>query len=166
MSDVALRRASNDDIAFIMRVERQPGYDDLVGRWEYAEHEAALGDPANAYLIGLDGLEPRGFAIFRRVDGDAPYLQRAAVIGAGAGYGGRFIEAVMDWAFANTQATRVTLDVMVHNARARRVYDRLGFREDGAARASNRADGALMQPMAIARADWAMRRDGAVEPSA
>lgn len=105
-----------------MRIERQPGYENLVGRWSEAQHAAALADPANAYLLGEDGASrdqngqdealPRGFAIVAGLTD--PHgnvlLKRIAVERPGVGFGRRFVAGLVDWVFTTTAAHRLWLD--------------------------------------------------------
>jgi hypothetical protein len=63
-----IERVGEPAIPFVMRVERQPGYDRLVGCWSEAQHVAALADPGTAYLLGHDADGPRGFAIVCGLD--------------------------------------------------------------------------------------------------
>ena len=69
---VSLRRATADDISFIMATERLPGYDWLVGCYEEDVHRANLADDNCLYFIGLDASgTPQGFAVLQnRHDGD------------------------------------------------------------------------------------------------
>lgn len=41
---VAVVRGDTSAIPFIMTTERLTGFDSLVGRWDEAQHRAALGD--------------------------------------------------------------------------------------------------------------------------
>ena len=159
-----LRRAEIADLDAIMALERRPGYEALVGRSSRAEHEDRLASPRNAYLLGfLESENPLGFAILRNLDNAHGnlYLQRVAVDAPGRGRGTRFLAAVIDWAFAETQAHRFHLDCFVDNFRARRVYEKLGLTHDGILREAylapegTRRDLALM---AITRPEWRARR--------
>jgi RimJ/RimL family protein N-acetyltransferase len=127
---VTLRRATVDDIPFILATERLPGYDEFVGRFEEEVHRANLADDNWLYVIGVDdGGTPRGFAILQdRKDGDgSEFLRRIAVTQAGGGFGKPFLSALIDWVFAETGNTRFHLHVRNVNARARHLYAALGF---------------------------------------
>ena len=161
-----LRRAEARDIEAIMRLERLPGYDALVGRSERPEHEARMADPAFAYFVGEEpGGELAAFAVMRdlaNANGNV-YLQRIAVRRPGEGQGGRFLSALLDWVFDHTAAHRFYLDCFDDNVRAQRAYARLGFTRDGVLRE------AYLDPegrrrtlvlMALLRQEWrAMRPD-------
>jgi hypothetical protein len=77
-----------------MATERTAGFEQFVGRWEEAQHRAALVDGRHAYFIGRDGAEPIGFVIVR--DWAAPervtLIKRIAVSRPGRGYGRRMAE--------------------------------------------------------------------------
>jgi len=152
---VTLRPATQDDIPFILATERQPGYEEFVGRFEEDVHRANLADDNWFYVLGLDDAsEPQGFAILQnRNDGDgSEYLRRIAVTNAGGGFGRPFLAALIDWVFAETDNTRFHLHVSNSNVRARHVYTSLGFTtlgpEEGDANSST---------MALIRAAWAAR---------
>jgi diamine N-acetyltransferase len=162
-SAVRLRRADENDLEAILALERGPGYEAYVGRSSPAEHAEMLASPRYVYLVGLEATEPPfAFAILR--DPDDPhgnlYLKRVAVDLPGEGRGGRFLSAVLDWAFAETAAHRFHLDCFVENTRAHKAYAKLGFSHDGVLREAylapdgRRRDLALM---ALTRPEWLAR---------
>ena len=114
MSSPRIERIDAQALPVVMRIERQPGYERLVGRWSEAQHLTALADKGNAYLIGHDGQGPRGFAIVCTLDD--PHgnvlIKRVAVERPGEGFGRRFMGAIVDWVFTTTEAHRVWLDVI------------------------------------------------------
>ena len=131
---VSLRRATDDDISFIMATERLPGYDVLVGCFEEDVHRANLADDSWLYLIGLDASGARqGFAVLQnRHDGDdSEFLRRFAVANAGRGFGKPFLAALIDWIFTHSDNARCHLHVRTGNERARHVYSKLGFEDVG-----------------------------------
>jgi len=122
---------SAEDIAEVMRIERLPGYDAFVGRWTAEEHEAELASP-DAHYLGLrhgDGLA--GFVIFQKLHEPAVRLRRIAVGETDQGTGGRIHRAALDWAFETLPAEAITLGVARANDRARHIYVREGFVDDG-----------------------------------
>jgi RimJ/RimL family protein N-acetyltransferase len=73
---------------------------------------------------------------------------------------------VIDWVFARSESHRLWLDVFDDNARARRIYRAVGFREDGLLReAYVRPDGARVTQvlMSILRAEWESLREREAE---
>ena len=88
------------------------------------------------------------------------YLKRVAVVRPDQGVGGAFLDRVVDWAFDRLGAHRFWLDCFSHNARAQRVYERLGFTRDGVLReAYLGADGVWrdLTMMALTRPQWVER---------
>ena len=161
MSDVetTIRRAGEDDIAFIMSVEQLPGYAERVGTWSKAEHAEKLEKADYAYFLCLAGKQPVGFVIFKDV-GDAMgnlCLHRIAVGDAGRGVGTSFMRNLCDWAFSDAAVYRLWLDVLPGNPSARRVYGKVGFQEEGLMRSALRyPDGRRtdLLLMSLLRPDW------------
>lgn len=169
---MTLRRATSADIATIMEIERQPGFEDLVGRSARSIHEELVDDPTHAYLLGLgeDG-GISGFAILRGI-GDpmgGVYLKRIAIREPGRGFGSDLLSSVIDWAFSLGDCHRVHLDHFVTNERAHRAYEKCGLRQEGVLREAYRLpDGrfADLAVMAITRPEWALRRNSEARDAA
>jgi ribosomal protein S18 acetylase RimI-like enzyme len=160
VSRPVLRTVGAADLDFVMATERLPGYDELVAQWTREAHLAALGLPDTHYLIGgWCDAAPQGFAILEQVTDVhlGAKLKRIAVTTPGAGFGRPFLAEVIGWVFANTPAERLWLDVFTYNERARHVYRRAGFREDGLLRQAyvlpdgRRVDRVLMS---LLRREW------------
>lgn len=156
-----IRRATPADIPFIMQVERLPGYEDRVGRWEAAEHAAAMARPDHAYFIGEDEAgSPTGFAMvqdLRDKNGNVLF-RRLAVSAPGAGHGRAVFTAVRDWVFRETAAHRLWLAVYRHNHRAHALYASCGFVEEGVGREARLlSDGSRVDTitMSLLRREWA-----------
>lgn len=162
-SSLTVRVASPEDIAAIMAIERRPGFERWVGRSTADEHRAMMRDAATVYLVGEVRGEMVAFAIlrgFNDLHGNR-YLKRVAVAEPNEGVGGAFLERVVDWVFGHVDAHRFWLDCFSYNARAQRVYERLGFSRDGVLReAYLGADGVRrdLTMMALTRPQWAARR--------
>jgi GNAT superfamily N-acetyltransferase len=122
---------SAEDIAEVMRIERLPGYDAFVGRWTAEEHAAELGSPDARYLGLRQGQGLAGFVIFQMVNEPAVRLRRIAVGETDKGTGTHILRAALDWAFATFPAEAITLGVARANDRARHIYVREGFVDDG-----------------------------------
>jgi RimJ/RimL family protein N-acetyltransferase len=112
------------DIAEVMRIERLPGYDAVMGRWSADEHADQMAKPGVAYF-GLrrpGGLA--GFAIVQSLGSRIVMLRRIAVETVGRGGGTRLLRAVMDHVFETTDAQALHLEVAHGNPRARRLLSR------------------------------------------
>jgi RimJ/RimL family protein N-acetyltransferase len=157
-----LELATEADIPTIMAIERSPGFDGLVGRWPAEEHAAEMTKPDSRYFLMRDDAEPIGFVMIQRLDethGKA-HLRRIAVARPGEGAGTRLMNAVLDWLYTETEVNRIDLDVYLENERAKRSYEKAGFKVEGRLRDYHRnADGTYrdMWLMSILRKDWAKR---------
>jgi RimJ/RimL family protein N-acetyltransferase len=141
-----------------MATERLPGYDELVGRWNDAQHRAALADGRHAYFLARLESEPVGFAIVR--DWGSPehvvHIKRLIVSHPGQGVGRVLLAKLVELIFRDTEAHRLWLGVFPSNARARRAYEAVGFQAEGLARGSAFFGGAHRDEliMSLLRPDW------------
>ncbi|MBL0370710.1 GNAT family N-acetyltransferase [Rhizobium sp. KVB221] len=155
-----IRRAIVTDISAIMQIERQPGYELLVGRWEADQHFRNITDRNFRYLVAdSDNGRPIAFAAlsgFEKGNG-LVLINRLIVKTPGMGVGKQFLRAVMAFVFENTQTQRLWLRVVPDNTRARHVYQLLGFSDEGVLeKAGTRPDGVRVDlaVMSIQRAAW------------
>jgi len=153
-----LVRADDADISFIMATERLPGYEELVGRWSEADHRAALANDRYAYFVARAASQPIGFAIIRDWASSerVTCIKRLAVARPGEGVGKAFLAKLVDRIFCETEAHRIWLGVFPDNARARRVYEAVGFKAEGLARGSSLFGGVYRDElvMALLRPEW------------
>lgn len=135
---VAIERATADDIPFIMATERLPGYSDLVGNWEEDRHRAAISDERFAYFIGREDGRLIGFTLVRdwNAANRVSLIQRVAVNQTDAGLGRRLVSAVVAAIFAQTPCHRIAIGCFPNNIRARKAYEAVGFQAEGIARGS------------------------------
>ena len=159
---LALVRGSPADIEDIMVVERGPGFEALVGRWEAAQHESEMEKPGSLYLLLRPAEALAGFAMLQQMDSpyDAAYLKRIAVREPGRGTGGLLLDLLLRWLFTETAINRLSLEVFPENERARRAYEKAGFEIEGLCReAYRRPDGPYRDAllMAVLRRDWHAR---------
>ena len=133
---LAIVRATQADLPFIMKTERMPGYDAFIGRSDEAQHRARMANDRCAHFIARDGEQPLGFAILRdwnAVDG-ITLLMRIAMAEPEKGHGKAFLRALIDRVFTETPCHRFWLGQFPDNARARHVYESVGFIPEGIAR--------------------------------
>ena len=147
---MALSPLEPGDIPEVMRIERLPGYDAFVGRWDADEHAAEMASADARYLGVRDGDRLSGFIILQKFREPSVRLRRIAVDGVERGLGTRMLREVMDWVFETTPAEALHLDVHVDNARAFHVYRREGLTEEGM--------DSLHRLMSIPRGQWAALR--------
>ena len=144
---MAIRPLTPADIPEVMRIERRPGYDAVVGRWEAEEHAAQMASPDVRYFGLREGAGLAGFVILEEFRAPTILLRRIAVDPVDGGLGTRLLRSVMDWVFENTSAEGLKLDVALGNPRAKHVYEREGFVEYG--------EDEVHYLMSIPRARWA-----------
>jgi ribosomal protein S18 acetylase RimI-like enzyme len=154
-----LREAEAADVPFIMACERRPGYLAFVGRWEEPRHREAMADKAYRYFVTHDEIEARGYFMLHQSDlwPTSLYLKRAAMFDTDKGHGRGSLVALNDWVFANTETHRFWLDVAINNARARHLYESLGFEVEGTLREvyvepDGRRSSSIQ--MSLLRPDW------------
>lgn len=156
-----VKRATADDISFIMATERLPGYEQLVGRWTKSQHRKALADRRHAYFIARLNSEAVGFAIVR--DWASPervaHIKRVVVTQPGRGHGTAFLSKLVAITFRDTDAYRIWLGVFPENIRARRAYVSVGFRAEGVARGQSYFGGVHRDElvMSLLRPEWPSR---------
>ena len=151
------------DIEEIMLIERGPGFESLVGRWEREQHEAEMAKPGSLYLLLREGQRLRGFAMLQQLDSpyDAAYLKRIAVDEPGRGTGSVLLDLLLSRLFTETDINRLSLEVFPENERARRSYEKAGFAVEGLCREVYRRPGGPYRDallMAVLRADWLDRQ--------
>jgi RimJ/RimL family protein N-acetyltransferase len=117
------------DIAEVMRIERLPGYEATVGRFEADEHARQMASATVRYVGLREGAGLAGFGILQELDRPTVLLRRIAAARQDAGIGSRLVAAVMDLVFDETDAQALRLDVSLNNPRGRFVYERQGFAE-------------------------------------
>ena len=157
-----VRAATDADIPVIMTLERLDGYEPLVGRWEADQHAAEVKNPSTRYLVARDDNEIVAFAILQGVT--TPHrcvrLRRIIARNPQRGIGSKFLRSVLDICFNELAAHRVELLVHLDNERARRVYAKTGFAEEGILRDLHmNKDGSFrsMRLMSLLKPDWTSR---------
>lgn len=158
-----LRRASAADIPAIMEIERQPGFDQLVGRWNAEQHLQNISRPGYLYLVH-DGMEnaPIAFAALSGM-GDAKgevLINRLIVRTPGMGTGKTVLREIMAVAFNGAPTSKLWLRVRPENERALHLYQTHGFAvEQKLPQAGTTPDGKRVDLllMSIAYEDWAER---------
>ncbi|HZF94522.1 MAG TPA: GNAT family N-acetyltransferase [Allosphingosinicella sp.] len=161
MDEYRIEEAGEAEIAAMRAIEASPGYEKLVGRWSAERHRAEMAKGSARYFVlrDADGAVA-GFALVQGFgDEDRKlHLKRIAVAGPGRGAGSLLLRAVVGRVFEETDANRLDLDVFLDNDRARRAYEKAGFREEGVLRDWHRhPDGRFsdVRLMSVLRREWA-----------
>jgi diamine N-acetyltransferase len=158
------RRAQAADIPAIMEIERQPGYDQLVGRWSAPQHLTNISTPGYLYLVHDDGNgTPIAYAALSGMGGPKGevWINRFIVKTPGRGTGRTFLGAIMQLVFEGAPTSKLWLRVRPENQRARRLYQAHGFIEERLLpQAGTTPDGQRVDllVMSILYDDWALSR--------
>jgi diamine N-acetyltransferase len=145
---MTLRRASVQDLLFIIAVEQRFNELGLVGADDLATHRLRMDDPDCQYWMVEQEDSLAGYVILRGIQtvNRSVELKRIVISEPGQGLGRLVLRAIMGKVFDELGALRLWLDVFEYNARARHVYRSLGFVEEG-------VDGSLVV-MAIGENCW------------
>ena len=139
-----LRLATPADVPAIIALERTPVAREFVGQWSEDRHRATLtGGDARYYVSQTEWGELQAYAILRGINEDsrAIELKRIVVAVPERGLGRRMLKELMRIAFHELGAHRFFLDVYDDNARARHLYESLGFQYEGVMRDAARREG-------------------------
>jgi RimJ/RimL family protein N-acetyltransferase len=141
---IRLRPTLIDDLDYVITVENDPVNRPSITPWERTQHEAAVRFPDFRHFIveAGDALEPVGFVIL--VGCRSPHksieLKRMVIQSKGQGLGRACLRLLKKIAFEDLRAHRFWLDVKTHNVRAKALYDKEGFVEEGRLRDCVRTD--------------------------
>jgi RimJ/RimL family protein N-acetyltransferase len=134
---ILLRPAAVADVPQIAAMERRAEMRDFVGQWSEERHLQTLSNSDARYFVSESAPgELQAYAILRGI-GEASRsieLKRVVVASPGRGLGRRILHELMRIAFEDFSAHRLFLDVFEDNARARHVYESLGFVYEGVMR--------------------------------
>ena len=101
-------------------------------------------EEGRCFIIEANG-QPIGMVNYNRIDSHNRSTEVDIVIGApghrNRGYGTDAMLAFLRFLFDSVGLHRVSLEVFEHNVRARRVYERLGFVQEGVTRESDTLEG-------------------------
>lgn len=139
-----LRLATPADIPVILTIERAPFAREFVGQWSAERHLATLtGGDARYYVNETEWGELQAYAILRGINEDsrAIELKRIVVSTPERGLGRSMLKELIRIAFRELGAHRLFLDVFEDNARARHIYESLGFQYEGVMREAAHRDG-------------------------
>lgn len=139
-----VRKAKPEDLAAVMKIEKNPEFRSLVGSWPEPEHIQTFGSSDAAYWVITDQNDAvEGFCILRGLASEhkSVELKRLAVATPNRGLGTKLLSTVCKTLFTEGGTHRIWLEVFDHNDGAIHVYRSFGFREDGLLREAVHRDG-------------------------
>jgi RimJ/RimL family protein N-acetyltransferase len=150
------------DIPTICAIEARADNRGRIGEWTAELHRARMAASNVAYFAWRARADDPllAFAILERLDdpNGCAYLRRIAAASPGGGHGAALLAALLDWLFAETPMQKLELRVISGNP-ARRLYERMGFVEEGIL--ENRPHPSFSHVMSMLRADWETRGERA-----
>jgi len=158
-----LRPAVPSDIARIVALERTPHGRSFVGQWSEERHLATLtGGDARYFVSETESGDLQAYAILRGLseDSGSVELKRIVVATPERGLGRRVLEELICTVFEDMKAHRLFLDVFEDNARARHLYESIGFRYEGVMRDAALRDGQFfcLHLMSMLESEYAQRK--------
>jgi diamine N-acetyltransferase len=155
---VTLTPTTFRDLPFVIAAERAEHARDFVANWSEDQHAKAIIDADQDHSLVWSDDEPAGFILVAGLT--SPHgsveLRRIVVVRPEREIGREAIRLVLARAFHDRRVHRVWLDVKPHNARARHVYSKIGFVEEGllrdALRTGTRYESLII--MSMLRPEW------------
>lgn len=132
-----LQTATFDHIDFILSQEARPEFSSFILSWSRDKHLQNLQDPNQDYLMLKTDLDKEeaivGYAILAGLQSPHRNLELTRIVIAepGKGFGKTALKLIQKRVFEEYRAHRLWLDVFEHNHRARRVYESVGFKQEG-----------------------------------
>ena len=157
-----LRPAVPADIPRIVALERTPTARNFVGQWSEERHlETIIGGDARYFVSESESGDLQAYAILRGLaeSSRSIELKRIVVATPERGLGRKILTELIHMAFEEFNAHRLFLDVFDDNARARHLYESLGFVYEGALREAALRDGRFcnLRLMSLLRREYTHR---------
>jgi diamine N-acetyltransferase len=158
-----LRPAHPSDIPLIVAIERAPTARNFVGQWSEERHfEIMTGGDARYFVSETSSGDLAAYAILRGLaeDSRSIELKRIVVAVPERGLGRKILTELIRIAFDELHAHRLFLDVFDDNARARHLYESLGFVHEGTLREAAFRDGHFisLRLMSLLDREYATRK--------
>jgi len=131
---ILLRPTEVDDLSYVVAAEQHDENNAFITLWTYDQHRSALFGTDLAHLIVEDESGKLvGFIILAGLESPHQNIEfrRIVITEKDKGYGQEAIQQVQRFTFTRLNAHRLWLDVKESNRRARYIYEKLGFREEG-----------------------------------
>ena len=138
-----LRRATRQDLPYVLQLEARFCSLGFVGRDEEVMHHQQIADADCFYGIVECDEKAAGYVILRdlRSINQSIELKRIVIAEPDKGLGTRVLENIITKSFEELSAHRLWLDVYADNERALHVYRSLGFVDEGVLRECICTDG-------------------------
>lgn len=158
-STISIREARPSDVRAIREIYAIPAVACFVSTRDEQEISHAIDGTASTYFLACGADQSvAGMALVRGLDDVnlSAEIRQLATCRQGLGVGGALLAWLLQHLFCVKHFNRVWLDVFPQNARARHLYTKLGFCEEGLLREAYLRDGNFQSAivMSILRADY------------
>lgn len=156
---------SQEEVNRWFTMDQDRNYNQIVQEFILRSVEA---DMMQLTIVKKEGEEPIGRIWISRIDDHYDSLDITRIYIAdpalrGQGYGEEAMRMLLEYCFVHLHRERVTIDHITENRIASKLYTKLGFQYEGAARHAGKKDGRyvdLMQ-MSMLRSEYAkLKREG------
>ncbi len=134
---IRLRNSREDDLDFILGAEQSAENCAFVNVWTCEQHRAAFASEDSSHFIieNADGKQV-GYVILAGLTNEHKSVEFRRIVktGKNQGYGKEALREIKRFAFEESNAHRLWLDVKEHNERARHIYEAEGFITEGVLR--------------------------------
>ncbi len=154
---------TDPEVRRLTGTHRPPGPDPLAEARRWYGSRAGHDDRLDLAILERSGGGYAGEVVLNDLDPDNRSCSLRIALAAprlfGRGYGSEAVRLVLGHAFETVGVHRIALEVFDFNARARRVYEKAGFRHEGTHRQALRWDGRWhdTHTMAVLAPDWPPR---------
>jgi RimJ/RimL family protein N-acetyltransferase len=134
-----VKEAGEDDLEYVMRLERAEENRDFVFQNTYEEHKSNIDSTENMLFIVQDRESSENAAFILcsyKIPYDSFELRRIVIETKCKGAGSELISALIKYSFEVVKANRFWLDVFTDNDRAVHLYKKLGMVHEGTLRQS------------------------------
>jgi len=139
MAELSLHKTLESDIDFIVSTETNEENSKFIISNSKKEHLFLIKDENIKHLIVKSNDKKRiGFVILAGIKTKHKSIEfrRLVISFKGKGYGSKTIKMIKQFCFEELNCNRLWLDVLETNFRARHVYKKAGFKEEGVLRES------------------------------
>lgn len=158
-----IEEAKEEHIDRIIELESHPENRDFLWIGTVSEHRDEIADPNHLLLIFKEKSagDIAGYALVRLdFKSNIFELRRIAIDVKGIGYGRESMEALLAYAFEETNTNRFWLDVYPDNVIGIALYESLGMHKDGVLRQNYRAERGYLDQIiySVLREEYKKRR--------
>ncbi|MDF2841274.1 MAG: family N-acetyltransferase [Clostridia bacterium] len=161
LDNLSIRKTTEADLDFVIAAENAEENAPHVVQWSREQHIAAFHNEDILHVILEADGRAVGYTILagRREANRAIELRRIVIVEKGRGFGKAAIRLFKKLAFEELNAHRLWLDVREYNKKARELYLKMGFVEEGLIRDCILLDNAFVSHYIMSILEHEYRKD-------